>query len=1118
MGRLYNARAIYPKKIGLDKVILYYARQNGILAFDKYYLKKLSMRFLLIILGLVLLVPAWSQKLDMEKLKGLTPRAIGPAGMSGRITAIDAVVSNPDIIYAGAASGGVWLSTSGGVTWEPIFDNEATLSIGAIAIQQDNPSVVWVGTGEGNPRNSLNGGYGIYKTLDGGKTWKLMGLEKTRHIHRIIIDPKNPNTVYVGAIGSPWGEHPERGVYKTTDGGATWERILFVDNKTGCAELVMDPSNPNKLFANMWEHRRMPWTFTSGGPGSGLYVTYDGGKNWKKLTSKEGLPEGDLGRMGIAIARSKPNIVYALIESKKNALYRSEDGGEKWTMVNDKNEIGDRPFYYYEIYVDPKNENRLYTLFSRVNVSEDGGKSFQQLLPYYGVHPDHHAWWIHPENPNLIIEGNDGGLNISRDMGKAWVFADNIPVGQFYHINVDMAHPYNIYGGMQDNGSWVGPAYVWRNAGIRNSYWQEVLFGDGFDVSPDPDDNRYGYAMSQGGNLARFDLQTGFTKNLRPTHPDPNMKLRFNWNSALAQDPLSNSTIYYGSQFLHKSTNKGDTWEIISPDLTTNDPSKQKQHESGGLTMDATGAENHCTILTIAPSPVKQGVIWVGTDDGQVQVTQDGGKTWVNTTPRIAGMPKNSWVAQIQASTYNAGEAFVVVNNYRMFDYKPYLFRTKDFGATWESMVTAAQVGENNFTLSVVQDPVEPKLIFLGTENGLFVSIDGGKNWTKWTNGYPAGTPTIDMVIHPREHDLVIATFGRALYVMDDIRPLREMAKSSLVATKTVHLFTPPDAYLVSLQQPSGPRFDANAVFNGQNRMPGAMITYSVNKPSDQPKPAAVEAKGKKGKEEPKPVTPEPKKGVKYDSVKLEIFNARGELVNTILQKAPEKNGVYRMSWMLNEKGDRQPSRQAPRGGGGGFGGFGGTTVLPGTYKLRVTFGDQKDSTSIVVKADPRVDVPLAVYEQRYAMIKGLQKLRSQATAATDRLRESKAIVEEYEKKIKEAKRDDLKDAAAKTKAVKDSINALFDYILGKVDTRQGIVRSPDPTPVSYINTAMGYVGRSRDPISDTDRRVVKHAEDKIGEMVKRVNAFYESTWKEYRTMMEKIPLSPFKDYEPIKD
>lgn len=1090
-------------------------------------MKKLVQFTLLLV---VLASLAQAQKLDMEKLKGMKPRSIGPAGMSGRITAIDAVVANPDIIYAGAASGGVWKSTSGGVSWEPIFDKENTLAIGALAVQQDNPSVIWVGTGEGNPRNSLNGGYGIYKSLDAGKTWKLMGLEKTRHIHRVIIDPKNPNTVYVGSIGSPWGDHPERGVYKTTDGGATWAQILFVDNKTGVGELVMDPTNPNKLIANMWEHRRQPWTFKSGGANSGMHITIDGGKTWKKITSKEGLPEGELGRMGIAIAASKPEIVYALIEAKKNALYKSEDGGEKWTMVNDKNEIGDRPFYYWEIYVDPKNENRLYSIYSGASVSEDGGKSFREMLGN-SVHPDHHAWWINPENPNMIIDGNDGGLNITRNMGKTWVFAENIPVGQFYHINVDMDHPYNVYGGMQDNGSWAGPAYVWRNAGIRNSYWQEVLFGDGFDVVADPDDSRFGYAMSQGGNLARYDLETGFTKNIRPTHPDANMKLRYNWNAAVAQDPLNNNTIYYGSQFVHKSTNKGDTWEIISADLTTNDPSKQKQYESGGITMDATGAENHCSILTIAPSTIKQGVIWVGTDDGHVQVTQDGGKTWANVSSKIMGMPKGAWVPQIQASKYNAGEAFVVVNNYRMFDYKPYLFRTKDFGATWASLVTSAQVGENNFTLAVVQDPVEPKLLFLGAENGLFVSIDEGKNWTKWTVDFPAGVPVMDLVIHPREHDLAMATFGRALYVLDDVRPLRDLAKSgAALLNSTVKIFSTPDAYLTTRQQPSGIRFDADAIYNGQNRQAGALISYVVNKPVEKKEeaPVAAPAKGAKNATPAVAEKKEVKSTIKYDSVKLEIFNARGVLINTIRQKSPTENGLFRMNWSLTEKSERNPSREKPRedggGGGGGFGGFGGTLVLPGTYKLRVSFGDQKDSTSIIVKGDPRQHVAPSVTEQRYAMNKDLQKLTAMATKATDRLRESLEIVDEYEKKIKDlsdpmagSKRTDLKEVSTKTKAMKDSVNALFDFILGKVDKRQGIVRSPDPTPVSYVQTARGYIARSTDPISETDRRVYKHAEEKINEAVNKVNKFYASAWPEYRAAMEKINLSPFKDYEPIK-
>jgi len=1083
-----------------------------------------SKHTILCVLAMVFGISLSAQKLDMEKLKGMKPRSIGPAGMSGRITSIDAVVSNPDIIYAGAASGGVWKTMSAGINWVPVFDKEATLAIGAIAIQQDNPAVLWVGTGEGNPRNSLNGGYGIYKSLDAGKTWKLMGLEKTRHIHRIVIDPKNPNTVYVGAIGSPWGEHPERGVYKTTDGGATWKRILFVDDKTGCADLVMDPSNPNKLFAAMWQHRRQPWTFNSGGPGSGLHVTINGGETWTKLTDKEGLPEGELGRIGLAVARNKPDVVYALIENKKNALYRSTDGGTKWKMMNDKiDEIGDRPFYYSEIYVDTKNENRLYTIYSEVNMSEDGGKSFSKLLPYSGVHPDHHAWWIHPEDPSFIIEGNDGGLNISRDMGKNWHFIDNIPVGQFYHINVDMAHPYNVYGGLQDNGSWAGPGYMWKDDGIRNYYWQPVMFGDGFDVTPDPNNDRYGYAMSQQGSLGLYDRETGYVKTIKPTHPDAKFKVRFNWNSAFALDPFDNNTIYYGSQFVHKSTNKGDTWEIISPDLTTNDSEKQKQHESGGITMDATGAENHCTILAIAPSPVEKGLIWIGTDDGKVQLTRDGGKSWTDVTAKITGMPKGAWIPQVKASTYKAGEVFVVANNYRLFDYKPYLFRSRDYGQTWESMVSPSQLGDNNYTLAFVQDSVEPKLIFIGAENGLFVSLDEGKTYTKWTNEFPAGVPTMDLVIHPREHDLVIGTFGRAIYVLDDIRPLRQLAKEGTqILTKPLHVFSPPDAYQVTFQDPAGILFPGNAMFQGENKRSGAMISYVLNKPEEKKEaaPEAVKSNSKKSdkKSEVKQVEvkKEEKSGskVKYDSIMLEVFNAKGEKIRTVKQKAPEDNGISRMFWPMNEKGSARPSREKPRANAPEPGG---SQVLPGSYKVRLTFGDKKDSTTIQVKSDPRFNTPESTIVARYNMIKDLTKLTSISAQAMDRLRESKEIADEYEKKMKGEKRDDLKDALAKTKMVKDSIAAVMDYIVGKDDKRQGIVRQPDPTPVSYFFIAQRYLATSKDPVSATDQRVFKQAQDAAVELVNRVNKFYEKTWSEYQRDMEKVSLSPFKSYEPLK-
>ena len=822
-------------------------------------------------------VPSFAQKVDMDMFKAMKTRAIGPAGMSGRITAIDAVHDNPNIIYAGSASGGIWKSTSGGITWKPIFDKEKVHSIGALNIYQKNPSIIWVGTGEGNPRNSLNGGYGVYRSLDAGETWQLMGLEATRNIHRIIVHPDNPDVVYVGAIGSPWGTQEERGVYKTVDGGKTWKKILYVDNKTGVGEMIMDPNNPNKIFVNMWEHLRTPDFFKSGGPSSGLYVTHDGGDNWKKLNAEDnGLPKGDLGRMGLAISAANSNKVYALIESSKNALYVSEDGGNRFAMVNDKGEIGDRPFYYFEIHANPKNENQIYTLYSRVGVSIDGGRSFQQLLPYSGVHPDHHAWYINPNDPNLMYDGNDGGFNITRDGGKTWYFAEGIPVGQWYHVNVDNQMPYNIYGGLQDNGSWVGPAYVWKRGGIRNTYWQEVMFGDGFDAMVDQTNPRYGYAMSQGGNVARFDIETGHTRTIRPTHPDKDVFLRFNWNAAMAQNPHKPAGIYYGSQFLHKSLDRGDTWEIISPDLTTNNPELQRQSETGGLTYDITGAENNTTILAIAPSPVDENVIWVGTDDGNVQVTRDGGKTWTNTVSRMPGLPAGSWIPQIQASRHSAGEVWVVANNYRRNDYQAYAYRSKDYGQTWERIADDSKVW--GFTLSILQDPTEPNLVFLGTEYGLYVSFDNAKNWNKWTHGYPEAVSTYDMVIQEREADLVIGTFGRSIYVLDDIRPLREYAKqgaalknAAIVAVKS------PDAYQIEFIQPHGERFGADALYEGVNRESfNGWLSFFANPPA------------------------QPKDGVKFDSVTVAIFNSSGEQIRTLKSK-PEP-GLNRMFWGLDRK------------------------------------------------------------------------------------------------------------------------------------------------------------------------------------------------------------------------
>ncbi|MDX1546370.1 MAG: glycosyl hydrolase, partial [Rhodothermales bacterium] len=678
--------------------------------------------------------PAHAQQLDTTKLAALQARAIGPAGMSGRVTTVDVVRHDPDVIYAGTASGGLWKSESGGIGWVPIFDDQPVASIGAVAIDPTNPDVIWVGTGEGNPRNSQTNGNGVYKSLDGGATWAHLGLEDSRNIHRILVNPQNPDVVYVGAQGPAWGETDERGVFKTTDGGATWEKILYLNERTGIADLVMDPQNPNKLIAAMWEFRRWPWFFKSGGEGSGLYVTFDGGQTWTERTSDDGLPAGELGRMGLAIAPSRPNVVYAFVEAEKdNALYRSTDGGRTWAKTRGPGPVGNRPFYYADIYVDPVNENRVYSIHSTVTLSEDGGDTFKPFVGWE-VHPDHHAWYIHPDDPDFIIDGNDGGLAISRDRGETWRFVENLPLAQFYHVSVDMEVPYNVYGGLQDNGSWKGPSQVWRAGGIRNAYWQEVAFGDGFDVVSVPGDPRYLYAMSQGGNLRRVDVMTGEQKNIKPIHPDGEF-LRFNWNAAIAQDPFDPNTIYYGSQHVHKSTDRGDTWTLISPDLTTDDPEKQKQIDSGGLTYDVTQAENFTTIVAIAPSPLERGVIWVGTDDGNVQLTRDGGQTWTNTVGAIRGVPEGTWVPQIRPSKHNPAEAFVVFDNHRRNDWTPYVYRTADYGRSWTRLAGEGDVW--GYALAIDQDPVAPDLLVLGTEFGLYVSIDGGEAWTKWTHGFP---------------------------------------------------------------------------------------------------------------------------------------------------------------------------------------------------------------------------------------------------------------------------------------------------------------------------------------------------------------------------------------------
>ncbi len=1028
-----------------------------------------------------------AQKISLDQFKTWKPRNIGPAGMSGRITAIDAVVADPNTIYLGAASGGVWKTTNQGASWEAVFEEQPILNIGSIAIQQSNPSTVWVGTGEGNPRNSISLGEGMYKTIDGGKSWKKMGLEKTRNIHRIIVDPSNPNTVYAGAIGNPYAEHPERGVFKTTNGGETWEKILFTNDTSGVADMIMDPSNPNKLFVAMWQHRRTPWSLSSGGPGSGLYMTFDGGKSWKKLGEKEGLPAGNLGRIGLAISRSNPNRVYALVEATKNGLYKSDDGGQTWSLMNSNPEfVSTRPFYFQEIACDPQNENRLWLIYQMISKSDDAGKNFEVVIPYNGIHPDHHAFWIHPTNPNFIIDGNDGGIGITRDKGKTWLFDEKLPVGQFYHINVDNEMPYNVMGGMQDNGSWRGPAYTWMSGGIKNYYWDNLWGGDGFDVMPDKDDASWVFAMSQGGSVGRYNVKTGESWYVKPPAPDLKTTLRFNWNAAIAQDPFSNSTIYFGSQHLHRSTNKGASWEIISPDLSTNDSAKIDQRNNGGISIDITGAENYCTIMTIAPSSKDKNVIWAGTDDGNVQLTRDGGKTWTNFRGKIPGLPIGAWIPQIQASRFNAGEAFVVANDYRRGDFKPYIFRTTDFGKTWTRLVDEKKV--IGYALCVLQDPTEPNLIFAGTEQGLWVSLDNGANFQQWKNGYPS-VSTYDLAIQEREADLVIATFGRALWILDDIRPLRKLAAGKGMLNKSFVAFDSRNVVQAQFKNAPGYEWSTWGIWDAENRPASAPISYYIKASSD------TSAKAKK------------------DSVLVKIYNDKNELIRNL--KWAADSGFNRSYWGMEEKGYRTPGGGGGRRMGGGGGGRGGAEpagqqALPGTYKVVLSYKGINDSTMITLLDDPRLGNRNNIKLAQAALRAELKKSGDQLIEVMDLLTEADEASKKVDTYIKEMKGATVDSLKKSTKKLQDEIKVLREFISGTTQTKQGYGQVPQITVMNQYQQASSAISSKSIEPGAQEKMLVERAAGLIAEAVKKVNAFKEGSWKKYMEQVGATKMDPF--------
>jgi photosystem II stability/assembly factor-like uncharacterized protein len=895
-------------------------------------------------------LPAQSPQLDSDTISGLGARNIGSAQMSGRVAALAAVKENGKLtVYIGAASGGVWKSENGGTTFKPVFDKQTSQSIGAITIDPSHPKTIWVGTGESWTRNSVSIGDGIYKSTDGGDNWTNMGLKDSERIANILVDPKDSDTVYACVPGKLWSDSEDRGLYKTKDGGKTWTKILKGANlSTGCSMVAMSSSNSQTLFAGMWDFRRRGWTFRSGGDtptspsGSALMQSTDGGATWTDLTEKSapGLPPKPWGRIAVAVGPSNPQVVYAFIESPRSALYRSSDGGKTWEERDRSQWMIWRPFYFANLIVDPKDENKVYKPDGTLIMSEDGGKSFSTIGG--GAHGDFHDVWIDPDNTNHLITGDDGGVWYSYDRGNNWWKANNLPIAQFYHVSVDMADPYHVYGGLQDNSVWKGDsAYP---GGISNSRWENIYNSDGFFAFLDPADADYAYVEAQGGEISRVNLRTLETRDIKPQPNYGEGKLHFNWNTPMHMSPNERGTIYIGAQFLFRSRDHGQSWDRISPDLTTNDPEKQKQEQSGGVNVDNSEAEMHTSIYSISESPRDGKTIWVGTDDGNVQITRDAGHTWTNVVANIPHLPKASWVSWVEASRCDAAAAYATFDRHTFGDMAPYLYKTTDYGQTWTPL-TGSQSGVRGYAHVIKEDTVSPNLLFLGTEFGLWISLDGGAHWAQYKGGHFPDVAVRDVAVQPRDSDLVLATHGRGIWIVDDITPLRSL---------TPQVMSQEAAFLPSrpVQQrlnASGGWSEGDASFSGPNPPDGAVITYYQQKRHI------------------------------FGKMKIEIFDAQGKLVETLPPN--NRRGLSRVTWAMRLRPPRVPPAATVAGET-----TIGPRVLPGTYTVKMTRGEKTYSTELNVGLDRRAAFTLEDRKQDDDAVLRVYKLLGDMTYQVGRI------------------------------------------------------------------------------------------------------------------------------------
>jgi photosystem II stability/assembly factor-like uncharacterized protein len=886
-------------------------------------------------------------------ISGLGVRNIGSAAMSGRISAIAGTKepSGKITLFVGAASGGVWKSDDGGTRYRPVFDEQPVQSIGAIALDPQNPKNVWVGTGESWTRNSVSIGDGIYKSTDGGETWTHAGLPNSERIAKIIVSPKSSDTVYVCVPGSLWSDSPERGLYKTTDGGKTWKQVLKGPNlSTGCTSIALDPTDSNIVLASLWDFRRKGWEYRSGGKGpdqpsaSGLFRSTDGGTTWSEITdNNKGFPKKPYGRLAVAIAPSNAKRVYAFVESPDSALFVSDDGGMTWDKRDKSNWMVWRPFYFANLIVDPKNPDRLFKPDGALIMSEDAGKSFATIGGFVGMHGDVHDVWIDPTNPQTVFAGDDGGMWYSYNGGAKWWKGDNLPVSQFYHVSVDNNDPYRVYGGLQDNSSWVGESQY--PGGITSSQWENMYNGDGFWMFPDPADPDYIYAEFQGGTVGRVNRYTHEARTIQPT-PNYKEKLRYNWNTPIALSPTEKGTIYIGAQFLFRSRDHGQTWDRISSDLTTNDPEKQKQEQSGGVTIDNSSAEMHTTIYSISESPKDKSVIWVGTDDGNLQLTRDGGKTWNNLAGNVPGLPKNSWVSWVQAGNFDAGTAYATFDRHTFGDMAPYVFRTTDFGKTWTPLATPQELkGVRGYAHVIKEDVVQPNLLFLGTEFGLYVSVDGGEAWAQFKGNHFPAVAVRDLAIQPRENDLVLATHGRGIWIVDDITPLRALT-SDLMSQEVAFVSARPVQQRI---EGNGGWANGDAAFVGDNPPDAAVITYYQRSRH------------------------------LFGKLKLEVLDTSGRVIDEL--PASKRPGLNRVIWSMREKPPRvPPAAQIAQAG------IRGPRLVPGVYSIRLTKAGKVYETKLAAGLDRRVKFSEADRKLQFEAAMKVHALFGDESALMDRI------------------------------------------------------------------------------------------------------------------------------------